>query len=176
MFVTMNGSNQTLTPPAGWTELAIQADQSMETRVYLRVAQAGDAGSDVTLGLSAWRKTVVVIAAYGGVDSGDPVATLVSAPESGNTASHVTPTAAVAVDGSFVLSYWADKTSGTTSWTAPAAVTERVVVTTSGGGRVTALFGDLGPVPPGSYGGLTGTASSSGGKATMFTITLTPEP
>jgi PKD repeat protein len=176
MFVTMNGSNQTLTPPAGWTELATQADQSMETRVYLRVASAGDAGSDVTLTLSAWRKTVVAIAAYGGVDSADPVSGVAAAPETSNTAVHVTPSATATHDGSFVLSYWADKTSSTTSWTAPGSITERVMVTTSGGGRVTALFGDLGPVSPGTHGGLAATANSNGGKATMFTIVLTPGP
>jgi PKD repeat protein len=176
LFVTMNGSNQTITPPAGWTELAVQTDQSMETRVYLRVAQPGDAGSDVTLSLSAWRKTVVIIAAYGGVDSGDPIGAVASAPETANTASHVTPTASAAVDGSLVLSYWADKTSSTTSWNAPADVTERAMVATSGGGRITALYGDTGPVPAGSYGGLTATASSNGGKATMFTIILEPAP
>ncbi len=172
MFVTMNNSNQTLTVPGGWSHLGTQVDQSMETQVFVRVAAVGDAGAAVSLSLSAWRKTAVMIVAYSGADAADPIADFVSSAETGNTSAHVTPSVGTALDGAWIVSYWADKTSGTTSWSAPSAIIEREQVALGGGGRVTALLGDLGPVAPGTYGGYTATADANGGKATMVTVVL----
>ena len=57
--------------------------------------------------------------------------------------------------GSWVVSYWGDKSSTTTAWTAPAGQTVRDQSYGSGGGRVTSLVTDgAGPVGAGTVAGL----------------------
>jgi hypothetical protein len=87
-------------------------------------------------------------------------------------AGHTTPTVAAAA-GDWALSYWADKTSATTGFTLPAGVASRKAACGTSTGHVCSVLADSdGPVPAGTYGGLTATADSSSGNATMWTILL----
>ena len=74
--------------------------------------------------------------------------------EPGSTASHTTPLVPNTTDGAWRVSYWSDKNSATTGWTAPGGETVRATTTGSGSGRVGALLTDnpsgltAGPRPP----------------------------
>ena len=174
LFVTGNRSNVNMSDPTGggWSELDSVVDQSMQTRAWWKTATAGDAGATVTV--SATTKLDGQLLAYSGTNTSDPIVAVAAAGESGNTAAHTTPEVN-APAGAWVVSYWADKTSGTTEWTAPAGTVERQQSIGSGGGRVTSLAADSGgPVSAGTVGGLTATADSSNGKATMWTVVLAP--
>ena len=175
LFVTGNRSDVSMSDPTGgssWTLLDTVVDQSMQTRAWWKTAAAGDAGATVTV--SATTKLDGQLLAYSGTDSSDPIVAVAAAGETGNTAAHTTPEVN-APAGAWVVSYWADKTSSTTEWTAPDGTVERQQSIGSGGGRVTSLAADSdGPVAGGTVGGLTATADSSNGKATMWTVVLAP--
>ena len=72
----------------------------------------------VTLGGTV--KTSLTVAAWSGTSRDRPVAAFAHRIDTTTTASHTTPAATVATPGSWVVSYWADKSSSTTAWTAPA--------------------------------------------------------
>jgi hypothetical protein len=81
----------------------------------------------------------------------------------------------VATAGSWVLSYWSDRSSGTTTWTIPNSVTSRATGVGAGSGRVCAVSADSGqPVATGGYGPLTATVDSTSGRANMVTVVLPP--
>ena len=80
--------------------------------------------------------------------------TFASAAETVNRATHTTPGANVATAGSYVVSYWADKSSATTGWTLPAGQTQRSISLGTGTGRIT--VGRLRPERAGADRRLTG--------------------
>jgi PKD repeat protein len=77
-----------------------------------------------------------------------------------------------------VVSYWADKSSTTTTLTLPTAVTGRQALCSTGTGRVCSSLADSnGAVPTGQYGGLVATADAASGTATTASVVLrTVEP
>jgi hypothetical protein len=87
-------------------------------------------------------------------------------------AEHTTPEVVSAADGGWVVSYWADKTSGTTAWTTPDGTRIRHEGYGDGGGRVSGLVLDAGPLPAGTVGGLTAASDETNNKATMWTVVL----
>jgi hypothetical protein len=98
--------------------------------------------------------------------------------ETVSRAGHTTPAVTVPSGGGWLVSYWADKSSATTTWTVPDGVTGRGVSAGAGGGRITSLSGDS-LVPAGPAGALTATATtgaadSASAKAVMFSVVLTP--
>jgi hypothetical protein len=177
MVLAVSGSSlQTLTTPAGWTVLDDELDTDMRTVVLGKVATASDAGSAIQFVWSGATRTSAVLASYSGVSG----VTAVGAIEATTQATHTTPTVNIPGDGAWVVSYWADKNAATTDWSAPAtqnvrevAVDPLVVGTTST--RVTGMLtDDVEPSAAGSRPGITATANATAGKATMFTIVLTP--
>ena len=161
----------TITVPAGWTQLGVVTDGT-EVRSWLltRVAVAGTAGSTVTVPLDALSKVSATVLAY---DAG-AVSAFASAAEAGTSATHVAPASSVAVDGSTVLRYWADKTSTAHGWTVPAGLTARATTSGTSGGMLTSLSADssgwtAGPVPAQSA-----TAGTSASKAVAWTVVLPP--
>jgi PKD repeat protein len=175
LVVTANSETAAPSAPAGWTTIGTVVDETMVSRAFQRVASAGDAGTSVRVDLSGTWKTSVALLAYSGTSSTSPIVAFASAAESGNTAGHATPIVNNTVDGAWLVSYWADKSSATTDWTAPAGVTARVESIGVGGGRISELAGDSGgPVGTGSQGGLVATADSTNTKATMWTLLLRP--
>jgi alpha-tubulin suppressor-like RCC1 family protein len=170
MVVTTNRT-ATLTVPSGWTQLGVVTDGT-EVRSWLltRVADAASAGSTVRVPLDALSKTSLTLTAY---DAG-AVSAFASAAETGSSTSHVAPASTVAVAGSTVLRYWADKTSTVHGWTLPAGLTQRASTTGSSGGMLTSVTGDsagwaVGPVPT-----ATAVAGTSASKGVSWTIVLPP--
>lgn len=175
LFVTANTNATITTPPDGWTlvgsQLAVTGDA--ETFLYSRVAAANDAGRNAAVTFAATTKSTMNLLAYDGTALDDPVATFASAAETVNRTQHTTPGATVATAGSYVVSYWADKTSGTTGWTLPAGQTQRSIALGTGTGRITSIASDPNaPTSVGPSAGVTATSTTSSRKATMWTVVL----
>jgi PKD repeat protein len=160
-----------VTGPAGWTSVGTQDSSSMTTRVWTRTATAADAGSNVSPGLGSTTKTTLSLAAYSGVDTADPfVAT--GSRAYGSSSQHTTPQI-TGTEPSWLLSYWADKSSATTAWTAPAGVAVREDAYTTNTGRVTSMLADsAGPRPAGTLGGLTATTDQTSSRAAAWSLAL----
>ena len=178
-------TNKALTPvsdpPAGWTREGTELSRSdTETTLYSKVATAGDAGQSVTVAFAATTKSAITLLAYAGT-AADPVATFESAAETTSRDTHTTPGATVTTDGSYVVSYWADKSGNTaTGWTTPVGQTQRSIALGAGRGRITSMATDA-VASAGASPGVPATSAVSTAKATMWTVVLqadgtAPEP
>ncbi len=170
LFVSVNkAATVTATTPAGWAAVGQRESGTMTTRLYQRVATGADAGSVVGTTLSELSKVDLQVLAYDGTSGTAPVAQFASAADTVAGSSHTTPTLTATADPSWVVSYWADKSSVVTGWTPPAGQTQRGLSLGTGTGYITSLATDAGaPVPSGStVGGLTATTTGgAGSKAT----------
>ena len=178
LTLSINSSTRTIGSPTGitgWTVLGTTTSGSMQTRVLTKVADAGDASRRVTLPFDGATKYVVGVAGYSGVRSGALVAADFA--EDVLRAGHATPQVD-APPGSWVVSYWADKTSATTGFSLPGSVTARQALCGTGTGRVCASLADSGgAVPAGSYGPVVATADAASATATTWSVVLrTVEP
>jgi hypothetical protein len=188
LFVS-NGSSRVAQPPAGWTFLDQRQDVELRTDVFWRTAEPGDAGTTVQVALLNGTGDVqsapntVTLAAYSGAGSPSGIAYQAGIETSGSvTTNHRTPDVNVPLAGSLVLSYWADRTSNTTStnvtsaWQPPAGEALRAdAYNTASGGRVTSLLTDSGAaVDAGTRSGLTAVANGQTTKATLWSIVLPP--
>lgn len=159
----------------GWRLLGVESNGSMSTRIWTKVATAGNAGATVTVTASAISKGNFVLSAYRGTSTVDPVASWDSSLETTSRTSHTTPTVPVASDRSWVVWYWAHKDNTTTALVPPAGVATRSSGTQTGSGRVTGLLVDTNaPVAIGTAAGQTATAATAASNATMWSIVLAP--
>ena len=159
LFATSNSGVATTTGPAGWTLLdaAASTTTSSQTAAWTKTATAADAGSAVTVSTSGTTKTALQLIAYEGATG---VTAHQVALDTTSTNLRTTPTVPVAVPGSAVVSYWADKSSDNTGWALPAEVTGRDTSVGAGGGRIVAALADTAPVGAGTAGGLTASSGS----------------
>jgi PKD repeat protein len=167
-LILFNASNATgtatATAPTGWTRIIDASTASSRHGAFVRTAQAGDAGSTVTVTLSTLAKADLTLAAYRGVTLG----------ASAGQAGYTTPTVA-ATAGAWAVSYWADKSATTTAITPPAGVTIRVQRTATGAGHLTETLGDV--IATGAtVGGLTATPAGGApvANAAAMTVVLIP--
>jgi PKD repeat protein len=175
LTATVNADTATVSDPAGWTRIDRSATTGIQTVVWAKVATAADAAGAVSVTLGGTVKTSLTVAAWSGTSPTTPVAAITDALDTAAKTAHTTPAATVATPGSWVVSYWADKSSATTAWTAPAGQSVRNVSIGAGTGRITSLLTDGGGVaPPGPAGGLTASTDLAGTKATMLTLVLNP--
>ena len=174
MALSMNDPTRTISGPTGvtgWTKLDTVAAGTMSTTLWTKVAQAGDPGTVVRTPLSGTAKYTLTVAAYSGVDSA-PLLSFASASDTTNHAARPTPDV-TALAGSWVVSYWADKSATTTAWTPDASVATRVKGCTLDSGRICSAWADSGaPVPAGTYGHINATTNTASDKATMWSIVL----
>ncbi|MET0999774.1 MAG: phytase [Marmoricola sp.] len=166
-------------PGAGWTQAGRVVDDTHVTTIWRKVATAGDVGTAVSLSSgTTYTKVGLVLAAYRGTDTTNPVASIVGAPEPGSTASHTSPLANNNVAGAWRVSFWSDRNSSTTTWTGPASDTVRGTSFGSGGGRVGMLLTDsagaLTAGTPATTGGLVARANAAASAATAWTVLLRP--
>jgi PKD repeat protein len=178
MALSLNSSSRTLSDPTGvtgWTVLGTTTSGSLQTRVYTKVATATDANKKATVTLDAAAKYTMTVADYSGVRAGSLVHADFA--ETVNRADHATPVVD-APAGSWVLSYWADKSAATTSFALPGATTGRQALCSTGTGHVCSSLADsAGAVPTGRYGGLVATADTANATATTWSVVLrTVEP
>jgi len=167
-------------PGTGWTQVSRAVDTGHATTVWRRVATSADTGGTVRLTTSGggYIKGAVTLAAYRGVDPQNPLVSITGAPESGSSTSHTTPVLPNSTTGAWRVSYWSDKNSATTRWSAPAGENVRATTVGSGGGRIGSLLTDPGAsltaTTPPTTGGLTATANAGASSATSWTVLLRP--
>ncbi len=174
VLVTTSASEAvSLGGPAGWTLVnsAVSATAGMQTALWTRTATAADANTQVRVTSSAIAKAALQLSAY---DDSAGITAQAVAFDGVNRATRTTPTVPVANGGSAVVSYWADKSSATTTWTPAAGSTLRNLTAGAGGGRIAAALADTLGVGAGTSGGFAATANSTTAKAVTWSIVLGP--
>ena len=175
LALSLNNTARTVSAPSGvtgWTQLDSVVAGDMRTVMWSKVVQAGDPGKQVTVPLDGSAKHTLTVAAYTGVDPTQGL-TFAAAADTANHANRVTPGVTVP-EGAWVVSYWADKSSATTAWTA-GSVAGRQMVCGADSGRICSLLADSGSaLPAGPYPGVSATTNASSSKATTWSIVLTP--
>jgi PKD repeat protein len=175
MLLSVNSTTVTANTPggvSGWTLVGRQTAGTMATTLWTKVAEPGDAGVTVVVPLSANAKSTLTVAAYSGVDTGDdPVVTRAS-----DTVSHAvrfTPNATAAA-GTWVVSYWADKSATTTAWTPESSVTARSAACGTASGRICSVLADSGPLAAGTNGHASASTGANSAAATTWSVVLVP--
>jgi hypothetical protein len=160
LVTTKIGTTQTA--PAGWTAVSSSSGPVAQTSVWQRVATAADAGSSLQVTLSEVTKSDVRLLAYSGTASSGPVSAVISS-DASNTTDHPAPPTSVSTPGSWVVWYWADKSSATTTaWTAPAGTVSRGASYGTGTTYISSLVADLdGPSAVGSVPGPTASTNAA---------------
>ncbi len=169
LFVTANSATTASTPTA-WTLLGTAEAGAPDVRswVFTRTAAAGTAGSTIQVPLGASAKVAVDLIVY--ADAGS-ISLAASAISPTSSSAMTTPPVEVTANGSRVVSYWVDKTSGNAGWTLPTAVAGRTSTVGSGGGRVTSGAGDT-AVVAGTWPGATATGTAVGSKAIGWSVVV----
>jgi hypothetical protein len=171
----------TIAAPSGWQVASPQEQPEaggVTAAVFKRVAQAGDAGSLVTVTNDgpAGTKAQALLIAHSGTDQVDPVHAIDSTLHTATQATHTTPTINTVLADCWVIEVCCAKsTAGTTFTAIPAGSTSRLQLIGTGGGHVDAAIVDRGPVAPGAYGGGSFTDDASGPSAITYTIALSPK-
>jgi hypothetical protein len=176
LFLTTNSVTRTVADDLGGWSLVESVDgNSTRGRAWTRQATAADAGSTVTVDTSGYAKSVLAVAAYRGSGGASRVSASASDAARSTTATHTTPPVPVDTPGSWLVSYWSQKSSGTTTWAPPATVTTRTAAAGSGTGNVSALLADsAGPVPTGTAAGRTASTGTADGRVVLFSVVVAP--
>ena len=175
-LLLLAGSNTTasLSAPAGWRRVGTATGHRARSTVWAKVATAEDAGAPAVVTAGRISKVGLVLAAYRGTSTADPVAAVARTAERAGRSTHVTPTATVA-EPAPVLSFWTHKDSRTSRLDPPDGVTVRAGGSQRGSGRVTTLLADSGSaLPAGRHGAQTATAAAGSTAATSWTLVLDP--
>lgn len=179
LIQSVNNGSVTSTDPEGWVLVRTIANGSaMVTKVFSRVALAGDPGSTFTIPFSTTAKITASVLAYQGTDLVKPLGASAVSIDAG-TSAHVTPAVTPTASGSVALSLWQDKANiPSSAWSAPAEVATRSMVVGGGGGAVTQVIADSATVlPTGAvYGGLKATSNTTSIKGATATFVLTANP
>ncbi len=172
LFVTANSAT-TASTPNGWTLLGTAQAGSPDVRswVFTRSAAANTAGTSVVSALGVTAKSATVLLAYSNAGA---IVGATSSVSTGSSTDLTTPAVQVTGNGSVVVSYWVDKTSGNNGWTLPASVTPRASSVGTSSGRITAAAGDA-AVLAGTWPGATATSTVAGAKSIGWTLVV-PAP
>ena len=171
---TSNATAGVIATPTGWTPVTSQNSSPLQTAVFTKTASATDAGSTVTPTVTFAGPLAAQLVDYSGVTTSVPVTTGSS---DSSTATHAAPAVQVANPGSWVVSFWSDKSSTTANWTLPAVSTLRDQVIGAGSTHVTAVLGDSNAVvPTGTYAARSASVGSvASGKGAMVSLVLVPQ-
>ncbi|WP_239111856.1 PKD domain-containing protein [Phycicoccus sonneratiae] len=175
LLVLTRASGVTWSGPSGltgWSTVATTTSTTLTSTVYRRTAAAGDAGTRVRFDTTAFAKAMLTLTVYRGVD---PARALTVAGSAETAASTTHPSPAVAASGGeTAVSYWVDRSSTTTGWSAPATTTTRDTALGTGSGRYGAVLADRADVPAGSLPGPAAT-STPATTALAWTVLLPAE-
>ena len=168
----------TLTNPSGWTEWKNAANGNERYRVLTRIAQAGDAGSTVTLTTSTANKMSAILGVASDIDTTNPIATEAPSENAVNTASTTwaNPSTTLTADRfcwSFILTRAA--TATITSITKPTVWTQVQSALQGISGDTCAALAYKDAVA-GPIGGDVWTTSSSTARAVTFVVPLAATP
>lgn len=170
-FVSTNQTDE-YAAPEGWVEERRVVSGGLVVSVFTRVATAADSGSLVGLELPhASIRADLTMAAYRGVHD-DGVEALESVISS-RTEVHDSPQVMVGGDERVVLTFFADRSSSTTQWTAPSDVEVLSTQVGTGGGRLGTLLTAASP-GSGSFGPLTAQTDAPSGRGVAVMLVLAP--
>lgn len=176
LWTNLDDENATTTTPSGWT--AVGNKQGLSSRSYLfrKVATAADAGSHVGVTMANLiKKSEVMLVAYSGTDTTNPVHQFANATESNYQLTHVTPNVTTTVANCWILSAVFDRSTTTSAWTQPGGDIKRVNVFCTGSNAPTGAISDNATaVAAGTYGTKTWTSNSQSDDATMWTVAVKP--
>ena len=173
LILTANTTSPSFTGPDGWDPVLMRDGRGIALRAWTRVA-GDDTGESVAVTSSGYAKSNVTITAYRSTEGTPDIAAAAATIDDAPDAEHTSP-AVTAGDHSWVVTYWSDKSNGTTDWATPAQATVRSTATTDGNGRVTSVLADSGaPRPAGPAGGLTATADSTSSRGASLSLVLAP--
>ena len=176
-FMTSNSRSGTLTGPTGWTQLQAREGSASRGRVWTKKAAAADAGVMVTARTSVTVKSTLSVAAYRSSAGTSAVTASASATVATGATSHRTPATTASQPGSYLLSYWAGKTSTTTppTWTPPTNVTRRTGANAVGANLVSGIFADSnGPLAVGAVGARLARSSKSLTSSQLMSVVVSP--
>ncbi len=177
LFFSANTTNPTYTNPAGWTVVQSRNGDGTVVRSYRKVATATDAGTSVRVTSSAYAKSDLSVVAYRNTNRTNPIAASASKVDNATGAAHVSPALTATGSTSWLVTYWADKSTSTTAWTAPAGQSIRARTFGSATAHISALLTDSnGPVPAGATGQKTATANSSSTRGVSVSVLLAATP
>ncbi len=168
---TSNSTANAIRTPAGWTLVTTQNALPLQAAVFEKTATSADAGSAVSDSVTSAGPIAIQLVDYSHVGSS---ALVTAGASDSSTASHTAPAVTVTNGGSWVVSFWSDKSSSTTTWTLPSGVTQRDQTIGTGGGHVTAAIADSNAsVASGTYPAQTATVgATASGKGAMISLVL----
>jgi PKD repeat protein len=173
LFFAANTTTPKYTDPAGWTVIQSRNGDGTVVRAYCKIATATDAGSTVKVTSSAYAKSDLTVVAYRNASMTNPIAASASKVDNSTGAAHVSPAVTAVGSQSWLLTYWADESTSTTAWTAPAGQEVRAKTFGSAGGHISALLTDSNaPVAAGATGQMTATANSKSARGLSVSILL----
>jgi large repetitive protein len=117
-------------------------DASLRTRVWSRIAVAGDAGAAATATWTTSGKGGLIVAAYSDVHPTSPVNTFATAVEAATDTTHDCPGVTPTAGGCWVVEFVSDRGTAATTITAPGSRTERAEQLGSGSGTVDLICAD----------------------------------
>ncbi|MGD9957970.1 PKD domain-containing protein [Nocardioides sp.] len=170
LFMTANKSTATILAPAGWTELQSSTTSGLQARAWTRTATAASAGSTVTVTTNSALKSNLTLGAYRG-GGGASISASTAAVQTTSTTSHTSPSVAVTQPGSWLVTYFGDKSAGGQTWTTPAGQTLRSTGALTGSSSTSGILVDS-AVNVGTRGGLLSTTSVASGKTAMFSVVI----
>lgn len=172
LFLT-TAAGGTQSAPAGWDLVTTTTSDTTRTSVWQKAAVATDTpGSPVTMTLDVFVKLDAKLVAY---RSAGALVTSRSAVAAATT-SHVAPGVPVATAGSWLVSYFATRSTAVTTFTPPATVIERASGYGTGSGKIDALVGDsAGSVAAGESGTRTATTDARSVRDLTVTLVLPPQ-
>jgi large repetitive protein len=175
LLLTTNDSTITVSTPSGWTQIESVDGNGIRGRAWTRTATAGIVGTNVTVTASAAVKAVLSVAAYRSSIGSATVSASESRVVNTSASSHTAPSVDVAGANSWLVNYWGEKSSATTTWTLPDNATSRTTAAATGSGKVSAVLGDSNAaVPTGTADGRTATTSAAASRAVMLSIVVQP--
>ena len=173
LFVSNNTGATPTSVTSGWSMLGQRTLSALRSHLYVLTATATTANSYVVVVLPTISKVDLTLMAYSGT-AATPIAGWDARTETATTASHQAPALPVTAPGSWVMSYWVDRTSsGAGAWTAPADAQTRSTLTGAGGGKLSSLAVDYGAaVPLGTWPARTAVAEVASRTAVAWTVEL----
>ena len=157
--------------PAGWTRVrTVAIGTALSTFVWTKQAGAADAGTTVTLTQPVSRRTTAQLLVYRGYSG---VAASAAVTDSG-TATHLTPAQAV-LTGDYVVAFFADRSTTTSSWTPGAGQTARGSVLGTSTTRYSTFVSDAdAPVSAGTDPGTSAVVNAPSLKGIGMSVVLRP--
>ena len=182
LFFAGNATTPVYTGPSGWQQVLSQNGSGAAGRLYSKTATAGDLGSTVTVtsrtaaGANQFIRSDMTIASYRGLASNAISASAITAQNANPV--HQTPTVTAPDGSNWLVSFWTDKSSSTTTaattWAGPANQTQRSMGAGTGASHMSSLLMDSGGrINEGAQGGLNATSNISAPGLTM-SVLLSP--